>query len=180
MDLSGKKEVLSSSSTSSPQFAPIKTMQKVFQKDESQLEKDLKYKGNLILTISIISMIIVITSVAVILINSSRDTRSKILLQQASNLCPKANDVERDWCYLDYTKKHRLNYCNYIRNYELKNYCFGFIENDKKFCADIKNVLIRDACFISLAIENDDKTLCLSTSKKFYCEKEVEDKAERP
>jgi hypothetical protein len=162
-----KKEVYGSSTSDSAD--------KEAWKHQSQVDKELEKGGSVVLTISIISLLVLATLIVVIFVNSNRSASSKVILDDANSYCPTVNNVENDWCYLNLAKTRKADYCNNIHNPDLKSYCRSIIKNDKTFCQDIDNLLVKDACFISLAVENKDKSFCLSTTKRVYCEKQVDE-----
>ena len=130
-------------------------------------------KSNNLFNILVVALIFVSTIVVMVFVTSGNNGHFAEIDDQTNTICTMANQNERDWCYLDKTKKERLNYCNNIGQTDLKIYCLAFAKNKDSLCEEINNILIKDACYISLAIENNDETLCVKTSKTVFCEKKV-------
>jgi hypothetical protein len=138
---------------------------------------DLEKSSNLIMTISIISVIVLATLVFGLIIQNNVTTNSNVpkqIVDGNNKFCPGQEGIQRDWCYLDLAKKQRIDFCKNIFDDDLNKYCTGFIYKDEETCSKISNTLIKDACFISLAIEDNNRNLCVSTSKPAYCEKQVD------
>ncbi|MEM0360630.1 MAG: hypothetical protein QXK06_04830 [Candidatus Diapherotrites archaeon] len=52
-----------------------------------------------------------------------------------------------DWCVFQEAYEARNNnYCNYIYNANIKNYCFGVLNNDKALCNKVTEEGIRNQC----------------------------------
>ena len=147
------------------QSIPKKPMQpdrEIREKENQEIRKNLNHLSTLI------SILIVLAVVAIGLFLLQFKEKHAAFTSSGDIPC-EGNQVEIDWCLLDLALNQREDYCENVFDSNIRKYCQAAINYDPRYCVDITNTEIQDACYTHLAKEKNDKLLCDSTSRPEYC-----------
>lgn len=78
------------------------------------------------------------------------------------------------FCYLYLAiEKNSPDICNKLKDNSALNYCSALVTENEDFCKEISNNKLRKSCFLKIAAEREDKSICeesgLTSSSKNAC-----------
>ncbi len=85
----------------------------------------------------------------------------------------RASVHQKDWCYLELAKRYRLDVCARMVQDDFKRYCSAIIAENARECYDIATGTMQDACYITLAQQMIDASLCEKTDKVAFCKSQL-------
>ncbi len=92
-------------------------------------------------------------------------------IQRKIDTCDDENTLEqqRDWCYLNLAREHRIDACDLIISSDHARFCVSVVNLDIEKCDSIGSAQLRDSCVMTLAKIFDDESLCEDVSRTEHC-----------